>query len=261
MLVFPQLMTGVAALYPVTKQGLQRTVVNTLADGSTVVYADSDGAIAGWALQATGLTLAEWNAIESLFGRTAGRAGTFTFLDPVGNLLLQSENFNAGAWTVGALVQLTAGIADPFGTSRATRLVNTGQASEEVAQMLSVPGNFQYCLSAWVRTTSGSAVTLAIANGSKAFAAGTQWKRVYFSSNPGQAGATTVTFGVQVAAGGSVELFGMQAEAQLGPSDYKLTGALAGVYPKARFGSDQITVTAQASDVYDAVIQIVSTES
>ena len=261
MLVFPQLTTGAAALYPVTKQSLQRTVVNVLADGSTVVYADPDGAVAGWALRATGLTLAEWNAIESLFQQTSGMAGTFTFLDPVGNLLLQSEDFSTGAWTAGALVQLTAGIADPFGTTRATRLVNTGQASAGLTQILNVPGNFQYCLSVWVRSTSGSAVTLAVANTSKSFAAGTQWKRVYISSNPGQAGATTVTFGAQVAAGGSVELFGMQAEAQLGPSDYKITGAAGGVYPRARFGSDQITVTAQGTDVYDAVIQIVSTES
>jgi hypothetical protein len=261
MLVFPQLTTGAAALYPVTKQSLQRTVVNVLADGSMIVYADPDGAIAGWTLRATGLTQAEWNAIESLFQQTAGMSRTFTFLDPAGNLLLQSENLSAGAWTTGALVHLTAGISDPFGTTRATRLVNTGQASAGVTQILNVPGSFQYSLSAWVRTTSGSAVTLAIANGSKSLAAGTQWKRVYFSSNPGQTGATTVTFGAQIAAGGSVELFGMQAEAQPGPSDYKITGAAGGVYPKARFGSDQITVTAEGTDVYDAVIQIVSTES
>jgi hypothetical protein len=261
MLVFPQLTTGAAALYPVTKQGLQRTVVNALADGSMVVYADPDGAVAGWVLRATGLTLAEWNAIESLFQQTAGMSGTFRFLDPVGNLLLQSENFSAGAWTTGALVQLTAGISDPFGTTRATRLVNTGQASAGVTQILNVPGDFQFCLSAWVRSPSGSAVTLAVANGNESFAAGTQWKRIYLSSNPGQTGATTVTFGARVAAGGSVELFGMQAEAQLGPSDYKITGAVSGVNPKARFGSDQITVTAQGTDVYDAVIQIVSTES
>ncbi|HTM11410.1 MAG TPA: hypothetical protein VL127_00770 [Bryobacteraceae bacterium] len=261
MLVFPQLTTGAAALYPVIKQGLQRTVVNVLADGSRVVYADSDGAVAGWSLRATGLTLAEWNAIESLFQQTSGMSGTFTFLDPVGNLLLQSENFSAGAWTVGALVQLTGGIADPFGTTRATLLVNTGQAAAGLTQMLNVPGDFQYCLSVWVRSSSGSAVTLAVANTSKSFAAGMQWRRVYFSSNPGQAGATTVTFGAQVAAGASVEVFGMQAEAQPGPSDYKMTGTAGGVYPKARFGSDQITVTAQGTDVYDAMIQIVSTES
>jgi len=258
MLVFPQLTTGAAALYPVTKQGLQRTVVNALAGGNTVVYADPNGVITGWQLRATGLTLAEWSAIESLFEQTAGMAGTFTFLDPVGNLLLQSENFSAGAWTAGALVQLTAGIGDPFVTTRATRLVNTGQASGGLSQILNVPGNFQYCLSVWVRSTSGTAVTLAIANSSKSFAAGTQWNRVYFSSNPGQAGATTVTFGAQIPAGGSMELFGMQAEAQLGPSDYKMTSAAGGVYAKARFGSDQITVTAQGTDVFDAAIHIVS---
>jgi len=65
MLVFPQLTTGAAALYPVTKQGLRRTVVNTMADGSTVVYADADASIAGWTLRATGLTLAEWNATQT----------------------------------------------------------------------------------------------------------------------------------------------------------------------------------------------------
>lgn len=259
--VFPQLTTGAAALYPLTKQSLRRTVVNVLADGSTVAYADPDGAIAGWELRAKGLTLVEWNTIESLFQQTAGMTGTFTFLDPVGNLLLQSEDFSTGAWTTGALIQLTAGIPDPFGTSRSTRLVNTGQASGGVTQILNAPGDFQYCLSLWVRSNAGSAVTLAVANNSKSFAAGTQWRRIYISSNPGQAGAPTVSFGVQVAAGATVELFGMQAEAQPGPSDYKMTGAAGGVYAKARFGSDQITVTAQGTDVYDAVIQIVSTES
>jgi hypothetical protein len=259
--VFPQLTTGAAALYPVTKQGLQRTVVNTLADGTVVVYADPNGTIAGWNLRATGLTLAEWNAIESLFEQTAGMSANFTLLDPIGNLLLQSEAFTTGAWTAGALMQLTPGITDPLGTTRATGLVNTGQASASVAQILNVPGNFHYCLSVWVRSTSGSALTLAVANVSKTFAAGSQWSRVYLSANPGQTGGTTVTFEAQVAAGGSVQLFGMQAEAQLGPSDYKVTGASGGVYSNARFGSDQITVTAQGTDVYDAVIQIVNTES
>ena len=212
-------------------------------------------------MRATGLTLAEWNAIESLFQQTSGMAGTFTFLDPVGNLLLESENFGAGAWTKGALVALTAGIGDPLGTTRATGLVNAGGAAAGLTQVLNVPGNFQYCLSVWARSTSGSAVTLVVANVSKSFAVGTQWRRVFLPANPGLAGATTVSFGVQVAAGGSVELFGMQVEAQLGPSDYKVTGAVGGVYSKARFGSDQITVTAQGTDVYDAVIQIVSAGS
>jgi len=261
MLFFPQLTTGAAALFPVIKQGQRRSVVNTLAGGNTVAYADPDAVLAGWQLRATGLTLAEWNAIEGLFQQTSGMAGTFTFLDPVGNLLLQSENFGAGAWTKGALVALTAGTGDPLGTTRATGLVNAGGAVAGLAQVLNVPGNFQYCLSGWARSTSGSAVTLVVANVSGSFVLGAQWRRVFLSANPGMTGATTVSFGVTVAAGGSVQLFGMQVEAQMGPSDYKITGAVGGVYPKARFGSDQITVTAQGTDVYDAVIQIVSAGS
>lgn len=261
MLIFPQLTTGAAALYPLTKRRLRRTALNTVADGHAVVFGDPDAAIAAWELRAVGLMPADWNAIEDLFQQTSGMARTFTFLDPVGNLLLKSEDFNAGAWSRGALIQFTAGIADPLGTTRATGLLNTGQAAGGVAQTLDIPGDFQYCLSVWARSTSNSTVALSIANVTKTFVVGSQWRRVFASANPGQSSATTVTFTAQVDVGGSAELFGMQAEAQLGPSDYKVTGLRGGVYSKARFGSDQITVTAQSAEIYDAVISIVSAES
>ena len=42
-------------------------------------------------------------------------------------------------------------------------------------------------------------------------------------------------------------------------SDYKKTGTGAGaVYAKARFVDDQLTVRALSTDVYDAVIRVVS---
>src|SRR5579862_4893594 len=159
MLVFPQLITGAAALYPLTKQTIFRTVVHTLADGRTVVFSDPDAAETAWEMRAQGLTTAEWNASQTLFQAVSGQWQTFTLLDPAGNLPAQSEDFSAGAWTNGALMQLTAGVTDPLGTTRATQVVNTGQAAEAVAQTLSVPGNFQYALSVWARTDVGSNVT------------------------------------------------------------------------------------------------------
>jgi hypothetical protein len=260
MLVFPQIVTGGSALYPVTRHSVQRTAVNTLGDGRTDVFADPDAAMAAWELRATGLTLAEWNAIEALFQATSGMWQTFTFLDPTGNLLARGEDFSATAWTNGALIQLTPGIADPLGTTRATRVVNAGQAVESVVQTLNVPGNFQYCLSVWARSMGGSSVTLAVANVTRVVALGPQWQRVFVAGNPGQA-TTAVSFSVQLPAGASVDLFGMQAEAQLAPSDYKQTGVRGGVYSHARFASDQLTVTAQGTDIYDAVIRIVDTET
>src|SRR5579863_2282033 len=107
MLVFPQLTTGAATLYPVTRQSVLRTVVNTLGDGSTVVYSDPDATQTSWEIRAQGLTLTEWNAIETLFSAVSGQWQTFTLLDPVGNLLADSENLGAGAWSNGALIQLT----------------------------------------------------------------------------------------------------------------------------------------------------------
>jgi hypothetical protein len=260
MLVFPQLLTGASALYPVTLKLIQRTVVNTLGDGSTVVFGDPDAAATGWELHASGMTLAEWNAVEGLFVAASGMWQNFTFLDPTGNLVEQSENFAAGAWTNGALIELTTGVADPLGTTRATGVVNAGEAVEAVAQTLAVPGDFTYCLSVWARTDSGSGLTLTIGGSTEAFTLTSTWQRVSFTTNLGTS-ATSVTFGVVLAIGASVDLFGMQVEAQLAPSDYKITTTQGGVYPNARFGADTFTVTAQGTDVFDAVIPIVNTEN
>lgn len=264
MLVFPQLSTGAAALYPLRKTSRQRSVVNTLGDGREDVYADPDAASLAWELQAKGLTAAEWGAIETLFQATSGMWQPFTFLDPVGNLIAYSEDFGASAWTNGTLIDLTAGATDPFGTARATTATNAGLAAEAIAQTLAVPGNFQYCLSVWARTGSGTGVTLSISttggSATKSFALGTQWARVSLAANLGQS-TTAVTFGAQIPAGGTIDIFGMQVEAQWAPSDYKLTGTRGGVYANARFGADKITVTAQGTNVYDAVIQIVNTEN
>jgi hypothetical protein len=264
MLVFPQLSTGASALYPLTKTSRQRTVVNTLGDGSTDVYADPEARSLGWEMQAKGLTAAEWGAIETLFQATSGMWQTFTFLDPAGNLLAESETFSASAWTNGALIDLTAGVSDPLGTTRATLVTNAGGGTEGIVQTLPVPGTFHYCLSVWARTDSGTSVQLTISttggSATKTFALGTQWARISLAANLGQS-TNSVTFSALLTAGGTIDIFGMQVEAQLGASDYKQTGTAGGVYANARFGADTITVTAQGTDVYDAVLQIVNTEN
>jgi hypothetical protein len=179
----------------------------------------------------------------------------------VGNMLAQSETLTDPTWVKGPLLQLTTGVGDPLGTSGATRIINTGQAEAAVTQTLPVPGSFQYCLSAWARSGLGSRVALAIAGVSNSFALTGQWRRVFVTVNPEQTGAETVTFGAHVEPAGSVDLFGLQVEAQPGPSDYRPTRARGGVYSRARFDTDRLTVTAQGTDAHDTVIRIVSTES
>jgi hypothetical protein len=74
------------------------------------------------------------------------------------------------------------------------------------------------------------------------------------------AATTSVTFGAQLDAGATVDLFGMQVEAQPAASAYKMTGESGGVYTNARFVEDALTVTAESTDVYNATIGILSRE-
>jgi len=261
MMVFPQLATGASALYPVTRMNATRTVVNAMGDGSTVVFGDPDAGIREWELRASGLTLNEWTAIDALFQAAAGRFATFTFLDPFGNLLLQSEDFGDPAWDNSPLIQLTPGVSDPLGTTRATQVVNAGSGAGSVAQTLAVPGNFRYTLSAWAKTTGVSSVTLsATTSGSSAtrsIALTSQWTRVSLEVALGL-NTDSVVFGVVLDVGAIVDLFGMQVEAQPGASDYKKTIGSGGVYSTARFAEDDLTVTAKGTDEFDTVVRIVA---
>ncbi len=264
MLVFPQLVTGGSSLYPLKKRHTARTVMNVLGDGQKVVYEDADAAMVQWDLQLKGLTRAEADAIDALFVAVAGQWGLFTFLDPAGNLLAYSEEFGNTVWTNGPLIQLTTGIADPVGGTAATRVINAGNVGQAVAQVLDVPGNFQYSISVWARTEGDSNATLTADTTGASAALPIQlngtWKRFSMTVGLGQA-TSSVTFGVLLDGGATVDLFGMQVDAQIGSSDYKRTGAEGGVYPRSRFSSDSLTIKAQATDVYDAVVQILAAEN
>ncbi len=261
MLVFPQMTTGSVALYPLERKRSRRTVVNRLLDGSSVVYADPDWAEKRWELECVGLSTDEWTAIENLFDLTTGRLGTFTFLEPAGNLLAQSEDFSAAEWDNSALVGVTSGIDDPFGGTGARRVTNLGPTAGDIAQPLAVPGGFQYAVSVWARTSVAGPATLfaATVGGSveRSFDIGTNWRRVIAPVGLGLA-TESVTFGVRISAGVTVDLFGMQVDAQAGAGGYQRTGPNGGVHSQARFASDVLTVRARGTDVYDAAIRIVS---
>jgi hypothetical protein len=261
MLVFPQMTTGSVALYPLARRRSRRTVVNRMLDGSAVVYADPDWAEKRWELDCVGLSEDEWGSVESLFDAVTGRLGVFTFLEPAGNLLVQSEEFAAAEWDNSALVGVTGGIADPFGGTSAGRVTNSGPTVGDVAQVLAVPGDFRYAVSVWARVSVAGSVALfaSTVGGSveRSFELGTVWRRVAMPVGLGLA-TESVTFGARMGAGVTVDLFGMQVDAQAGVGGYQKTGANGGVHSLARFGSDDLTVRARGTDVFDAVIRIVS---
>jgi hypothetical protein len=258
---FPQLVTGAVSQYPVVRNRRARTVVNQSLDGHTVKLGDPEGGCLHWELRLSGLTDQEWAAIESLFHACEGGLGEFTFLDPADNLLSRSEDLTANEWQSDPLLQLTPEVADPLGTNRATGITNTSQTTQGISQSLDVPGDIHYCLSLYARGSQQTQLTLKRFTASHSEVNTVEvtpaWKRFISSGNLGVSEAP-VHFGLEIQAGASVDVFGMQVEAQLGASDYKRTEAGGGVYANARFLDDSLTVVTEGSDQHSSVIRLVS---
>ncbi len=259
MLYFPQLVTGAMAQYPLVKRRVFRSVSNVLADGKILTMADVSAGRVVWELTYRGLAEAERAALEMFFQQAQGRLKTFTFLDPVANLLQWSERLREPVWDRDPMLVLTEGQPDPEGTFRATRIANNGSAAQEIGQTLLAPGWYQYCFSAYVRSDTPADLALVRTTvdtqEQQGVPATPVWRRVWFSSRATTT-ADRVRFGLRLNGGTAIEVWGLQVEPQVHPSAYKATAARSGVYPAARFDVDALTVTAEAPGRYSCKIHV-----
>jgi hypothetical protein len=260
-LCFPQLGTGAVAQYPLVKRRAFRTIRNELADGRRLTLLDAGVARMEWDLQFEALTDAERETLVGFFESVEGRLGTFVWLDPTENLLRYSDALTATTWTRGPLLSLTAGVADPTGGAAATRVSNAGGAEQSIQQTINAPGWFHYCFSVFVRSNTESNLTVYRKSGGlthqETHRAGPAWRRVMLGGATNTA-AESVTFGLSLAPGGSVEVYGMQAEAQPAASAYRRTASRAGVYTGARFDDDALVFTADGPEQHRCAVRIVA---
>ena len=256
---FPQLISGASVQYPINRRRTRRTIRSRSAAGYTYTHDDPGAGEVRWDVPLLALSDDELAAIATLFTECSGRLRTFTFLDPAANLLSWSETFTHSGWTRGPALQTTAPVADPWGTQRATRFICAGQAPQSVRQTLAVPGSFVYCLSAYARSAGGADITLVSGSRSETFPLDAGWRRVVSTGVPGGTGSD-LTFGLEFAPGAMVEVYGLQLEAQVAPSDYMVTRGSGGVYSTARFDQDEFRVTTQSQGLTDATLAIVSSD-
>jgi hypothetical protein len=261
MLYYPQLTTGAIAQFPVTRNVNMRTVANQLPSGVTIRMADVGCQKVQWKLRYSGLTNAERNAIEDLFESSAGQLNTFTFLDPMDNLLTWSEDWTNALWTADPLLQVTTGVQDPFGNQSAMQLTNTGAAAQQIAQNTSGPSNFVYCFSVYVRSNTPTTVQLLMSATGQTlmtpFSATASWQRAIVSGSL-SVEQDGISFGVQLPVGAQVDAFGAQVEAQAEAGMYKKTIDLGGVYSNTRFSSDLLTFSATAVNQNSCQLMLIS---
>ena len=260
MLAFPQLNSGAIAQAPFHRTRTTRTAANRMADGSEVRGPDSSAARMAWEVQLAELSDDELGRIAALFDAVEGRVGRFLFLDPAGNLLQWSEDLSRNCWQKGAMLQFAAGVADPLGGTGAARVTNAGQSAQDVVQALAAPATFVYCFSVYARAVAPCAVSLVVAGGPTrqvtAYAVGSTWQRLSLAWSA-EGGVDLMTFGVELPAGGSVELFGFQAEAQPAASSYRKTFDTSGVFAAARFDGDEFAVSTDGPGRHGAAVRIV----
>jgi hypothetical protein len=243
--VYPQLSNGSVCQFPFEKCLQYRTIVNSAEDGSRIVLQDAFASAIRWTLHYNSLSDDELGIYQSFFETMQGRLQTFTFLDPAGNLLTWSEDFSQAAWQKPALLQIRTGTGDPVGTQRATTLVNSGPGDLTLSQTLALPGNSLCCFSLFVRSQAAAQIVLNRGSSSIAQDVSSSWQRVFLSTATSDGGDASI-FGITIRAGQSVDVFGMQVEAQARPSTYVPVLDRGGVYPMTRFDSDSLAATKSA---------------
>jgi len=210
-------------------------------DGSSVKLADAAGAVTEWELGYSDLSDTELAALEQFFASAQGTQNGFTFLDPAANLLAWSGTLSQPAWALDPQLTIAGSIADPVGGTAAWSLTNSGAAPQGITQTLPAPGGYLYCLSAYVRASAPTAITMLVGNSQASRVAQTQWTRIVFAGS-GDATAAEIAFGLQIPPGVQVDVFGFQAEPQAGASVYQ-PSTTGGLYQNARLRDDQLAVT------------------
>jgi hypothetical protein len=261
MLYYPQLSTGVVSQFPVNRRTTLRTITNTLLSGDSIRMSDPGSAVVSWQLQYSNLTDDEWSSLEQLFAATEGKLTTFTFLDPMDNLLMWSEDWTNAVWTADPLLHVSTGIADPLGGTGAVQLTNTAQTAQRIVQSIAGASWFQYCCSIYLRSAAPSTVQMVLsATGQESLtqvSVTSSWTRA-IKADSLSLQEDGISFGLQLPAGTSIVAFGAQAEPQPAAGYYKKTTDLAGVYPNTRFDSDSLTQTTDAPNQNSCAVSLVS---
>jgi hypothetical protein len=260
-LFFPQLASGALAQYPIRKTKTLRTVKNILADGSMLVAEDPGAGQLVWNLSYVDLSTVDMNALQAHFEACAGPLRAFTFLDPTDNLLANSSDFTASAWTVPAGVTIQSGLADPLGGAAAFTIVNGASATQEITQAVPVPVGFQYCFSLYASAANASTCALICqstnAQQTQTFSISPGWQRLSLSAQLNDAGIG-LSLGISLAAGQSISLFGPQLEPQFAPSRFRPTYSTSGVYPNAHWAVQELVITPDAPNLFSTSFVIES---
>lgn len=247
-MIYPNLRSGVAVQYPLRRRTRHHIVTARTPGGYVSRIRGGSEPEVGWELRYTDLTDAEAQALEDLYTASGGGLESFSFVDPLANLLKWSEDVSASPWTkTGLSVEQFTEDGE-----RCVRLTNAGQAPARLEQQVAV-GSGTVCMSCEARDAAGGQAMVTAGTGTMGYTLQATWKTLWASGEPvGEAAACALV----VPAGGMVEVRRLQAEMQVIPSMYKASDERGGVYPEARFDMDGLKLVADGPDRNGAVVRV-----
>jgi hypothetical protein len=224
--------------------------------GERIMLPDTGAGQVEWKLSYRDLASAEVQSLSGLFNTSQGQFGAFAFIDPMANLLGWSEDISQPGWVAG-LLQTASGMADPLGTQRAWSVTNPGAGVQTLQQTMGISGDYVACFSAYLWSSTAGTVTLQRDGQQTTVSVGPAWKRAYVNGT-GTSGAGQSTFSIGVSAGQTIQVWGLQVEAQPYPSAYKQTSAALGIYEETYFGIDELKITSTGVGLSSCEITLIS---
>lgn len=237
-----------------------KTVSNDLPSGYRYSYAWRGTGLSGqplgplgrWEIPYSVLTDAEAATLESFFVSMQGRYGQFTFLDPAGNLVQNSQNFSDVSWThAGGASVSASGVSDPFGGTGAQTLASAGTNSTMTTSILpqGTASGYVLCVSAWVRAHIAQSLYIGLVDSGANMLGGVLWtlpanvwKRIYARVILAtQLPVSMLLGGNNSWAGTSLDVFGPQCISGSGPGGYASTPGDYGYHTNCQFDMDTLT--------------------
>jgi hypothetical protein len=130
-------------------------------------------------------------------------------------------------------------------------LANAGAGPQTIAQSIEAPAGFVYCFSLYARSGTAGTVRLTAGGAESERPVGPEWRRFQTMVT-----AEDPTFGIEIAAGHTVEVRGVQVEAQAGASAARVSST-GGVYEGARLRGDSIEIVATGVNRHSCRVNIV----
>lgn len=250
---YPIQETGAAAQFPMVRTRRWQTLETRTQGGNVARGLQPEARRVHWQLDYVDLSDAEALALTDLFEQSKGGLKSFMFVDPLANLMGNSEQMGQAPWVASGGVSVTeSGVETPAMFA----VTNSGQGTGTFGQSVALPAGQEFCLSCWARGVAGQTVGLRIGGNVSQTTATGAWQRLWLTGAGAGTGATLCA--MELAAGSVASVHSMQLEQQPAPSAYRAGGAGGGVYPETRFEQDSLEVVVSGPNRNGIRVKLVS---